>query len=57
MSRDSARALAATWRARGYDARIIEHEGAYHVLLLREDGRRYYVYDDRAFALSTAMSA
>jgi hypothetical protein len=44
MSKEQAHAIAATWRAHGYDVRMVSIAGDWAALALREDGQRWYVY-------------
>lgn len=45
MTKDQAHSIAFSWRQAGYDVRIVQANGEYAALALREDGNRWYVYE------------
>lgn len=44
MTKEQAHAVAAAWRGRGYDVRLVAHQGEHYALALLEDGQRWYVF-------------
>jgi hypothetical protein len=56
MTKDQAHTIAASWRQAGYDVRIVQANGEYAALALREDGNRWYVYQPPTASLAASVA-